>query len=395
MKAQKEVTPVTSHKVRDQAYIKQSNIHAVLKTLRDEQPVSRKDIIGITRMSPTSITRIVGTLLDSQLIVEGPGPESMGRGRKAVLLRTNPDGLYTLGFLVDRDYIRACVHDFDGHTLYSAEQPLPRAIRTADEVAGQAHRLYKAIPQAVFENPARLQGIGVSTPGIIDSGTGEVLESIQMHWRQVDLQGAFERVFGLPTWVENDVKAALIGEKDRLGIPRQTDAAYLYLGESGIGLSMTAGGELLRGEGFAAGEVAHVVLSPSDLACDCGQYGCLQLHLVETYLIRRAQKIDPQVQSMEGIAAAYLQRLAWAEVLIGDFKRHLLLVIALLDSFCNPAKIIISGDILKWLTPMLDDVLSDPHLLTAPDFRGASVRGTAIIAMQHTLSRRLAGHEAV
>lgn len=381
-----------SPKVRDQAYIKQSNILSVLKILRDTQPISRKDLTTITGMSPTSITRIVGTLLETGLVVESDGAETAGRGRKAIALVSNPGSLYTLGFLAERTHLLMHLLDFDSHTLYTAERDLPDAPHTPLEVAQAARAMFEAIPRRVLPSPALVQGIGVSVPGVVRYDTGMVELSINQRWENENLRAPFEQVFGRPIWVENDVKASLIGEKDRLAIPRHTDAAYLFLGRQGISTAVTAGGELLRGERNAAGEVAHIVLSPSDILCDCGKYGCLQLHLVESYLIRRAQKMDASVQSLEGIIAAYRQQLPWAEVLISDFQRHLSLVLSLLDSICNPAKIILSGTIISTLEPLLGAALGDGHVVVAPDYAGASARGIAIIAMQHTLTRRLAGH---
>lgn len=386
---------MNEQKARDQAYIKQSNIHSVLKMLRTAQPVSRKDIIGLTGMSPTSITRIVGALLDLSLVVEGESTEeAAGRGRKAIQLRTDPDGLYTLGFLVERTSITICVMNFDNQILHTTTKRFVESYRSPDEIARLAYEVYQDIPPAVISRPSLLRGIGVSLSGIVNNEEGIVELSIQMKWTNENVRAAFEHVFGLPVWVENDVKAALIGEKDRLNIHRRTDAAYVYLGQWGISTANTSDGELLRGERNAAGEIAHMVLTPSDLQCDCGQYGCLQLHLVESYLVKRAKKIDTSITSIDGILAAYYQRLAWAEVLMGDFKRHLLLVVALLDSFCNPAKIIISGPTIGKLSNFLQEINSPDHVILAEDYAGASVRGVSIIAMQQTLLRRLSENDS-
>lgn len=382
-------------KIRDQAYIRQANTHAVLKTLRDEQPISRRDMIQLTGMSPTSITRIVSSLLDSQLVTEGKPPKSSNvRGRKAILLRTNPDAMYTLGFMLDRDFIRMNLHNFDDQTLYTAEEAVGESASLDPKaLVERAHAMAQAIPREVLRDRSLLRGIGVSISGTVDDVRGIVVESIRMRWQEVDLRTVFERVFGLPTWIENDVKACLIGEKDRLGIPRSTDAAYLYLGKNGIGVAATTNGMVVRGKGNAAGEIAHMVLSPSDIPCSCGKHGCLQLHLLETYLVNRAQRIDPSIQSIDGILDAYRQRISFAEVLLGDFKRHLLLLIALLDSFFNPAKIIVTGTTMSKLNAFIEDAIPRDHVILTDDYVGASVHGVSIIAMQQTLIRRLAEND--
>lgn len=368
-------------KVRDQAYIRQSNIHAVLSALREEQPISRRDIIRISGMSPTSITRIIGTLIDLSLVVEGEtDAQSTGRGRKAIALRTNSDGLYTLGILLDRHMLTLCVLNFNSEVLYSAVGDMPDG-HAPEDVARAAQAMFDRVPDGIIHDMTSLRGIGIGMSGTVNPGTGAC--------------SAFERVFGLPVWLENDVKAALIGEKERLAIPRRTDAAYLHLGRGGIGTSVTSGGELLRGECNAAGEVSHIALLPSELRCECGQRGCLQLHLAEDFLLRRAREAEPSIASLEALLAAQRQRLPWAEMLAADFKRHFRLMITLLDGFYNPAKIIVGGDTACGLRALLEDGGLPEHVVLADDFPGASVRGVAILAMRQALLRRLAEYGAV
>ncbi|MFR1109639.1 MAG: helix-turn-helix domain-containing protein [Anaerotruncus colihominis] len=69
---------------QDQSTIKYNNMKMILDIIRDSREVSRSEIARMTGMSPTSATRIVGSLEECGL-VRDMAAVSNG-GRKAVML---------------------------------------------------------------------------------------------------------------------------------------------------------------------------------------------------------------------------------------------------------------------------------------------------------------------
>ena len=59
---------------------------------------------------------------------------------------------------------------------------------------------------------SRVTGIGIAAAGMIHPKTHAVVYAPNLEWRDVPLRDEIESAFGLPTYVENDVRAAAWGE---------------------------------------------------------------------------------------------------------------------------------------------------------------------------------------
>lgn len=319
--------------VIDQAYVKRYNIERLLNALLRCQPVTRTELAGITEMSSASVTRIVGALCARGLVREVSLTGSAGRGRKAINLRTDPDGMFTLGCHVGPGGLSLCLQDFSQATRAVAKAPLSPADLAPDRLAAIAREQYLLLPVPF---PTRVRRAGVSLSGRVDA-SGRVVESTAFGWKDADLIAPFSQALGMPVVIENDVKACLTWESACRGL-RQAgrDAAYLYLGRTGIGLASTVGGRLVRGQSNAAGEIEDIRL---------GLDGGLSAHLMEESLVARAQKIAPPVSGMADIIDASRMELPWARMLMDDFFRHLDLVLQLVRAMLDPHCVILGGDI--------------------------------------------------
>src|SRR5262249_60252127 len=65
-------------------------------------------------------------------------------------------------------------------------------------------------------DPARVAGIGIAAAGQIHPKTHAVVYAPNLEWENVPLRDEVESAFGMPVYVENDVRAAAWGE-DRVG----------------------------------------------------------------------------------------------------------------------------------------------------------------------------------
>ncbi len=78
----------------DRSLMKQANQSLVLQLIQSHGPISRKDIATVSGLSPASVTGIMGELIAHGLVHEvGEGRV----GRRAVLLRLNPDAGVVVG----------------------------------------------------------------------------------------------------------------------------------------------------------------------------------------------------------------------------------------------------------------------------------------------------------
>ena len=101
------------------------------------------------------------------------------------------------------------------------------------------------------------------------------------------------RSSAFPVFVGNDARCATLGEYT-FGTGKATqDFVLLTLG-TGIGGGIVAGGELLLGHRWGAGEIGHHQIRPHDgFVCGCGKIGCFEAQASGTGLIRHAFAVAP------------------------------------------------------------------------------------------------------
>lgn len=361
-------------KVRNQSYVKHYNIQAVLRVLEEYQPVSRTDIVRLTQMSPTSITRIIGALIRLGLIYETEAVPRPSRGRKAINLCIKPEGIYAFGVFLTYDSVRVCLMDYSNRVLHTDTLVLQARRYAPSELAKLSRDLCRHIPRDLARDWKRVRAVGVSCAGIVDPESGRVVRSYQMDWEDVDLRDAFEREFAMPVWIENDVKACLIGEKARRGLSDAVDTAYLMVG-TGVGVAATVSGRVMRGDASRAGEIEHMSLISASYGSDS-----LHDHIVESALLRRSARFDPDVTSI----GALLRRLdkPWARGILRDFTNYLRLTIGLVKGFYDPRIIILGGTLISQLALLIRDELPGDSVIIGENYEDACVTGAAIVAMR-------------
>jgi glucokinase len=127
--------------------------------------------------------------------------------------------------------------------------------------------------------PSDLRAIGIGTPGAVDRATGHVSRApnVAGFVDEVALGPTVRAAFdGTPVMVENDVRAAVMGEfRQGAGRPFR-DLLGVFVG-TGVGGGVILEGKLRRGQGNA-GEIGHTVVKPGGRRCGCGRLGCLEAY---------------------------------------------------------------------------------------------------------------------
>ncbi len=378
-------------RVRDQSYIKQYNLQTVMAILKKHQPISRTDVARMTGMSATSVTRIVTALLNQGLIYEcassgsecGTGSLYTKRGRKAIHLRVQTDGLYSVGIHLDKSLVRLCVIDFSDRICYQAET-LVDGECTPERVAQQAKALFDRMPETAVTDKCRIGAVGVCLSGSVNQHVGEVRVSRRMDWENVQLKKVFEREFGMKVCVENEIKACLIGEKVRMDLRDEVDAVYLHIGNE-IGTAVVSNGVIVRGRNNEAGDIAGISLKRNR----CDRSDLLWMHLTEDGILQRARQHDSSVCTLEAICRAYEQDIAWAKEMIGDFCYHLCTTVEIIDSLFDPEKIILGGSVMQKVRGYLADYPLDERICFASECEDGCMSGAALIAMRAAVVERI------
>lgn len=142
------------------------------------------------------------------------------------------------------------------------------------EIVSKINALLHKASISVFD----IEYAGIAVPGIVDSVNHRVL-SINDKYNDVpgiDLAAWAFKNWGLRLYLENDTRAALLGEW-KYGKGRGHDNLALMTLGTGIGTSALIEGKILRGKHFQAGILGgHFVVNVKGNLCNCGHVGCAE-----------------------------------------------------------------------------------------------------------------------
>lgn len=192
---------------------------------------------------------------------------------------------------------------------------------------------------------------------------------------QLDLRAWFERTFGIPFFLENDARLALLGEH-RFGAARGArDAVMVTLG-SGIGGAALLDGRLLQSKHGLAGTIGgHLPVAMGGRLCSCGNRGCAESEASTAFL---AEIYSEQSGGPSGLLSK-CKTIGFAEIFWAIEKgdqpaiavfQHCLdvwsaLTVALIHAY-DPEVVVFGGSVLKRseeILPRLQDYV-DAHAWT-------------------------------
>ncbi|ALX66137.1 ROK family protein [Microbacterium sp. XT11] len=157
----------------------------------------------------------------------------------------------------------------DGRVIASESIPVAG---TTDDLAAAA----VAARTLVDSTGRAADAVGIAVPGVVDPSTGRMLHANAKydHLRDRDLSSWSHAQFGVTAAVENDARAALVGETSSGCASGERDAVLVTLG-TGIGTAAMMDGVALRGRTGHAGILGgHVTVDLDGPTCPCGNVGC-------------------------------------------------------------------------------------------------------------------------
>lgn len=124
----------------------------------------------------------------------------------------------------------------------------------------------------------RPTAVALAAPGVVDAAGRRLLRAHDKYddLLGVDLAGWAEDTFDAPAVVENDARAALLGEVSSGCADDARDAVVITLG-TGIGTAAMIDGALVRGRHGHAGILGgHQTIDLTAARCPCGNVGCAE-----------------------------------------------------------------------------------------------------------------------
>ncbi len=122
------------------------------------------------------------------------------------------------------------------------------------------------------------ENCGIGCPGVINSKTGIVEYSNNLHYSNIPLAEMIsQRLSGLKTYIDNDANAAALGEV-LAGAAKGAGSALVITIGTGIGGGIIVDNKIYSGCNGVAGEIGHTLLVKNGNLCTCGRHGCFETY---------------------------------------------------------------------------------------------------------------------
>jgi predicted NBD/HSP70 family sugar kinase len=325
------------------------NLEVVLGAVSRGGPLTRAALAELTGLTKSTVSKLVGDLVDAGLLAE-TGPARAGeRGRPGVEVVLSGARVASLGLEINVDYLAVRVLDLTGGVRFAARRErdnrgsrpkkvLAELQALASEALTETHRLGLEVAGAV---------LAVSGP----VGDGVLFSAPNLGWQ--DVRPADLLRLPIPVELDNEANLAALGEL-WFG---DGEHDFLYVsGEVGIGAGLVVNGALFAGARGLAGELGHVVVAPDGPQCRCGGSGCL-----ETFAGQEALLAAGNAESVPDLLAALEQGGAAASEACEAAGRALGVALTSAVNLLDLDRIVLGGvftQLYPWLSGPVSEVLS-------------------------------------
>src|SRR6478752_5861710 len=224
----------------------------VLRALMSQRQATRAEIAAASGLSKPTVSESVRRLSASGAVVD-TGERTTGRGRVGTYYGLPATTGRALVASLAPDGIVAEAVDVHGQVVARAQAPVSRS-----PGAGRVARALTAVAGGVADGPFRLAVVSAADPVDRESGRLVELPDSPFLLGALDAPAVLAELVDGPVTVDNDVNWAARAERRHGGAAGVRDFVYLFLGE-GLGCAVVADGEVRRGHGGLAGEIAYVV----------------------------------------------------------------------------------------------------------------------------------------
>jgi N-acetylglucosamine repressor len=337
--------------------LRQLNERQVLAALQRRGPLSRAEICRLTGISGPTVTRVVASLLDNQLVEEEePQHKAIGRPGKIVrLARTNTS---VIGCVVGPLQSEVALCGLDGNVATADVRHFP----TPATYEVLVSTFVSTVRSLMEQRKTTMLGVGVSVPGLINRREGQSLVSPNVH--QLDgrnLGDDLRERLQLDTVVVQECHALCLAEQVYGEARGVADFAMLDVSE-GLGLGVVQGGRMLQGHSGLGGELGHVTVQLDGRRCGCGNHGCLETVATDAALVARVAERIGRPLDIDTLLSEVRRGALDVREEVSGVLDYLAVGVAAVINIFNPHKLFIYGKFLDLDSSFFDGAWFDGSL---------------------------------
>jgi len=339
---------------------KNHNTRLILKTIYDAGEISRADIARATHLTRPTVSSIVADLIENQFVIEmGQGPSA--GGKRPTMLSVAHDAHQLLSIDLGSHQFRGAVLNLRGEIIHRIDLP-------PHQLTGEAalELAFTLIDQLVAQTTENLLGIGIGTPGLVDSKAGIILNAVNLNWVDVELRDLVSDRYQKPVYIANDSHMVALAEFT-FGANRESNNLIVIKIGRGIGAGVVLHSQPFYGDGMGAGEIGHVVVEENGRSCTCGNRGCLETVAGTSAILEQAQEtLDQPNLTWEELVAAFENGETAVTDLITTVGHYLGKTTASLIGSYNIHHIVITGRVALFGQPLLDIIQAEMKKRSMP-----------------------------
>lgn len=238
-----------------------------------------------------------------------------------------------------------------------------------------------------------IKAVGIGIPGNISMKTGRVSFSVNLPFKDTDVEGYLTKALGISVKIAKDSNCAVIYEH-LAGSGRGFENILMLTIGTGIGGGLVLNNKLYVGTREDAGEVGHIITHTGGIKCGCGQEGCFEKYASASALIASAK--DAGEKNPDSLLAKYGKENIGARTIFKAIGDACPVAEAVLDSWIcelavgiqslvrvfSPDAIILSGGVMHEadrIIPKLREKCGDVNIVKSQLGNSAGIIGAAIL----------------
>ncbi|QTL99767.1 ROK family protein [Iocasia frigidifontis] len=344
--------------------VKIKNRASILRVLKSEGSLSRKDIANKIGLTPAAVSILVGELISEKIVKERGEVEDSTKkvGRKKILVDINYNKYYVIGVDIGLEFTKIGIANLKGNILNSMLITTNKDLKPKEFLKELAQKCMSFLwsNNVLKEN---ILGFGVGIIGVVDFKKGISKHAYGLWNQEVPIKKILEDILQANVIVDNNVRALALAEIDHNNQTRGNNILFVKHGP-GIGSAMIINKEIYYGSTNMAGEIGHMILDSNGSLCRCGKRGCLETIVSKKAVINKLQEKTPQDTTLDLNMYKDLNfktlldetELEKGDIikLINEMAFYMGLGISNVITIYDPNKVILHGELFKYKIFMLE-----------------------------------------